>query len=380
MDFIDNSIGYAAGYFGTISKTTDAGLSWNLLNSGSTEYLESIDFINPNLGFVCGSNGQILKTTNAGATWNPTVTNTNIYLHDIAFFDSSNGFAIGQNSTILKTSNSGLTWDSVYGVQYGANLNAIKIITSQLVYAAGDSGKVLFSNDGGLNWNIIPSNTNNFIYGITAVDSSLYFFGENGTILKFTSASIPVELTSFNAAVNDNKVNLSWSTATELNNSGFQIQRLKASKIEVNENWQNIGFVNGIGTSTEAHTYSFQDHEITSGKYQYRLKQIDFDGSFEYSNIIAVEIGTPVEFILAQNFPNPFNPGTNISWQTPVSGQQILKVYDVLGNEVAILIDEFKSAGSYQVEFNAAKLSSGVYFYKLQVGSLTQTKKMQLIK
>ncbi|MBP9120517.1 MAG: T9SS type A sorting domain-containing protein, partial [Ignavibacterium sp.] len=172
----------------------------------------------------------------------------------------------------------------------------------------------------------------------------------------------------------------SWSTATEINNSGFQIQRLKASKIEVNENWQNIGFVNGIGTSTEAHTYSFQDHEITSGKYQYRLKQIDFDGSFEYSNIIAVEIGTPVEFILAQNFPNPFNPGTNISWQTPVSGQQILKVYDVLGNEVAILIDEFKSAGSYQVEFNAAKLSSGVYFYKLQVGSLTQTKKMQLIK
>jgi hypothetical protein len=212
------------------------------------------------------------------------------------------------------------------------------------------------------------------------VDTSLFIVGESGTILKFHNSIIPVELTSFSASVMDNNVNLNWSTATELNNSGFEIQRLKDLNTVQTNNWDNIGFVNGNGTSSETHSYTFQDHSITSGKYQFRLKQIDFDGSFEYSNIVEVEIGTPDKFILEQNYPNPFNPSTKISWQSPVDAHQKLTVYDLLGNEIATLIDEFRTAGSYETTFSAHQFSSGMYWYKIQIGEFISTKKMVLLK
>jgi len=191
---------------------------------------------------------------------------------------------------------------------------------------------------------------------------------------------IPVELVSFSGLILNDNVILNWNTATELNNSGFEIQRLKDSEIEKIQYWENIGFVNGNGTSSETHSYSFQDANPLSGKYKYRLKQIDFDGTFEYSSIIEVEIVKPEIFILDQNYPNPFNPSTIITWQSPVSSHQTLKIYDILGNEVATLVNEYKSAGNYEVEFDASKLSSGIYLYKLQAGEFISTKKMILIK
>jgi len=201
---------------------------------------------------------------------------------------------------------------------------------------------------------------------------------------------IPVELTSFTAFPQNNSVNLSWQTATETNNSGFKVERRKTID-ERSEEWNTIGFVSGNGTTTEPQSYSFVDENLSSGIYKYRLKQIDYDGTFTYlptgqagSNEIEVEI-TPSEFALEQNYPNPFNPSTSI--QYAIGNKQFvqLKVYDVLGNEIATLVNEEKSAGSYEVEFDVAQdsrpaIASGIYFYKLQAGEFIQTKKMILIK
>ena len=151
--------------------------------------------------------------------------------------------------------------------------------------------------------------------------------------------------------------------------------------------WEKIGFVTGKGTTTEIINYSFVDDELLTKKTFYRLKQIDFDGTFSYSDEVEVDVNTPLTFSLAQNYPNPFNPVTTIRYSIPnvtlsgVEGSRVqLKIYDVLGNEVATLENEYKSAGTYEVEFNAAKYTSGVYFYRLQAGSFVETKKMILLK
>ncbi|MBS4032853.1 MAG: T9SS type A sorting domain-containing protein [Ignavibacterium sp.] len=198
---------------------------------------------------------------------------------------------------------------------------------------------------------------------------------------------IPVELTSFTVNVSGNSVVLNWITASELNNSGFEIQRSVISNEERNLNWQPIGFVQGNGTTTQSNSYSFTDNNIYSPKYYYRLKQIDLNGTFTYSNEVEVDFSLPQAFSLEQNYPNPFNPGTTIKYSIPIvistEGRNLnvtLKVFDVLGNEVATLVDEYKPAGSYEVSFDASSISSGIYLYKLQVGTFFDMKKMILIK
>jgi len=191
-----------------------------------------------------------------------------------------------------------------------------------------------------------------------------------------TFEEIPVELISFIALVDLNNVTLTWSTATETNNRGFEIERKSADY-----NWEKIGFVNGNGTTTNISSYSYQDRNTVSGKYYYRLKQLDYDGSFSYSNEIEVDVNQlPTEFALHQNYPNPFNPVTTISYQLSAASNISLQLFDVLGNEVATLVNEPKEAGVYKVEFDASKLSSGVYFYKLQAGEFSFVKKLILTK
>jgi hypothetical protein len=197
----------------------------------------------------------------------------------------------------------------------------------------------------------------------------------------------PVELVSFSANVVNNTVSLNWKTATELNNSGFEIERSVISNEVRNLNWEKIGFVSGHGTTSESNTYSFSDENISIGKYSYRLKQIDFDGTFSFSNTIEVDLSLPQNFSLEQNYPNPFNPSTTIKYTIPnvtlsgVEGSRVtLKIYDVLGNEVSTLVNEYQPAGNYQINFDAKNLSSGIYFYRLQAGSFSQSIKMILLK
>ena len=188
--------------------------------------------------------------------------------------------------------------------------------------------------------------------------------------------TIPVELVSFNASLNQSNVSLSWTTATELNNRGFSVQR------KVSTQWQDLGFVEGKGTTTEINSYSYID-DISSiesnGKIHYRLKQIDYDGSYAFSSEVLVMM-TPAEYKLSQNYPNPFNPVTRINFQLPYASHVTLKIYDVIGSEVATLVNEIKAAGNYNLDFNASSLASGVYYYKLQAGDFVQNKKMILLK
>jgi hypothetical protein len=198
-------------------------------------------------------------------------------------------------------------------------------------------------------------------------------FGE--FILGSNDNSLPVELVAFTARNTAEGVQLTWRTASEQNNAGFEVQRRSEKASE----WQVLGFVRGAGTTAEAQSYTFLD-KSASGKVQYRLKQIDFDGQFEYSNVIEVDAGLPKVFALEQNYPNPFNPSTVMSYQLPVASNVSLKVYDVLGREVATLVNGRQEAGRYSVSFNAASFASGVYFYRLQAGNFVQTKKMMLVK
>jgi hypothetical protein len=186
---------------------------------------------------------------------------------------------------------------------------------------------------------------------------------------------LPVELSSFVSTVNINNVTLNWSTATETNNSGFDIER------NVNGQWSKVGNVAGNGTSTVSNSYSFTDRNLASGNYSYRLKQIDFNGNFEYFNLSnEVNIGIPSKFELSQNYPNPFNPSTNLEFGISELGFVSLKIYNTSGMEVATLVNETKAAGYYTVNFNASSLSSGIYFYTLQTNNFTSTKKMMLLK
>jgi hypothetical protein len=220
-----------------------------------------------------------------------------------------------------------------------------------------------------------------------------------------SDAPLPVELISFVSEVNGNKITLNWMTATEVNSYGFNVERsdtpLHFPSREGKEQsdrgvWETIGFVEGSGNSNSTKLYSFVDKDITSGSYSYRLKQIDIDGSYSYSNIVEVTCNMqPSTFELYQNYPNPFNPTTTIKYSIPaltpslsprerVSEGQVrvtLKVYDILGNEVATLVNEIKEPGVYEVEFDASQLPSGVYFYRLQNGSgINITRKLLLMK
>ena len=200
-----------------------------------------------------------------------------------------------------------------------------------------------------------------------------------------TDTNVPVELESFNVVVDCRNVLLKWNTKSEINNHGFEIQRTISSTV----NWKTIGFVEGYGTSTNNNVYSFSDNDLSVGKYLYHLKQIDFDGNYKFSNEIEVNVNSPLTFSLSQNYPNPFNPSTKIKYSIPADGTSLmksvqLKIYDILGREVATLVNENQKPGTYEIRFNPEtnikNPPSGIYFYQLKAGNNIQTKKMLLLK
>lgn len=191
---------------------------------------------------------------------------------------------------------------------------------------------------------------------------------------------LPVELISFIYFVYGNNVTLNWQTSSENNNSKFIIERNKTT--DGNNNvWSRAGSVPGNGTTSTSSDYTFIDRNLNSGVYKYRLKQEDFNGNFEYHYLSSnVQIGLPEKFDLSQNYPNPFNPVTKINYGLPNTNFVSLKVYDVLGKEVITLVNEKQNAGSYTVDFNGANLSSGVFFYRIQIAEFAEIKRMMLIK
>ena len=198
----------------------------------------------------------------------------------------------------------------------------------------------------------------------------------NFTIIRLKGDDpVPVELVSFSASSLSGNVVLEWTTATEINNRGFDVERKS-----FNSSYEVIGFVSGAGSTTELRNYSFTDANLSTGNYTYRLKQLDFDGTFEYSNEVSVDVIAPAVYSLEQNYPNPFNPSTSIDFSIAEPGLVNLSVYNLLGQEVKSLVNEFKEAGPHTIIFDASNLTSGVYFYKLESAQFSQTRKMLLTK
>ena len=247
-----------------------------------------------------------------------------------------------------------------------------------------------FNSDGIFSLGIGPNSA--FGYGVVIQsDGKIVFAGYarnyTGSIYKValvrvtgSSGPTPVELTAFSALANGDKVNLKWSTATEVNNYGFDVERSSG-----NESWEKIGFVAGHGNSNSPHNYTFTDQPTGGMSFSYRLKQIDNDGTYKYYDAITVNLDSPDKPELLQNSPNPFNPSTAIKFYIPNSSDVTIRIYDMLGKEVTTLYNKQTEAGSHIVYWNGRdrygrEAASGVYLYRLTAGSFTETKKMNLLK
>jgi uncharacterized protein (TIGR02145 family) len=196
-------------------------------------------------------------------------------------------------------------------------------------------------------------------------------------------STLPVELGLFTAIADGRTIQLKWSTKTEKNSDKFVIEKMNSSLGSI---WVHVGSVKAAVLRNSTKQYSFTDKNLQSGKYQYRLKMIDNDGTFEYSKVIETEVAMPKVFAVSQNYPNPFNPSTKIDYQVPVDAKVLMEVYNIAGQKVIELVNQQMSAGYYTVDFGASKLSSGVYIYRIVASdkatgkNFFSIKKMMLLK
>ncbi len=306
-----------------------------------------------------------------------------VYLRDGSILAGCYDPGLGEFG-IYKTTNNGLIWintNTISGLDYPSDF-VLDTNDDVYVFIGGlDYDGVYLSSNNGNSW---------VNYGLSgyhpvtclAIDSSGYLWAGSHLdgVYRTAGRTVPVELVSFSAEVNGNNVLLSWVTATEINNQGFEIKKQVMSSENGIGRWERIGFVEGSGTTTETKMYSFVDENLNPGKYKYRLKQIDFDGSFEYSKIVEIEIQLPVQFKLNQNYPNPFNPKTKIEFQLPQSTNVKLTVFNILGEKVTEIFNEELEAGFYSFYFDGKYHSSGTYIYSLQSDYYNAIRKMILLK
>ncbi len=428
VSYTDINTATAVGMSGVILRTTDGGINWGSQASGTSENLNSVSFTDADNGTAVGQSGVILRTTNGGTSWETQTSGTTVALWAVAFSDMNNGIAAGNSGTILRTTDGGTTWTpqtsgtngSIYGAcsvdantyylsgstpypvvvglilkttdggatwsQQNSNtimfLNSIAFSDADNGITGGLNGVIMHTTDGGADWEPMESNTGAMVRGMYLVDANTgYAVGDNGMILKLGDTPIPVELESFTGQADGDGIRLSWSTATETNNYGFNVERLS------NGTWLQLGFAGGSGTTTSRESYSFTDAKPLPGKNYYRLKQTDFDGTFKYSSTIEVSnAGSPSDYNLSQNYPNPFNPATTINYALPTDSHIKILVYNALGELAEVLVNGMKPAGSYSVTWNASKYPSGLYLCKIEASAadgksnFSSVKKMILMK
>ena len=395
VSFVNNNIGFAAGYNSSstaaIIKTTDGGNNWTSLSPGISDLLYSIYFYNESYGAAVGANGAMVITTDAGNSWTDRSLGSGYTFSSVQIVDDSFFVTAGYNYSVFPAI--GIVFISTDGGANWANrsngivepLNSVYFTNEYVGTAAASYGKIYKTTDGGMNWTVELSGTDNSLHAITSIDgNNIFTVGAGGTILKSGEVT-PVEIFSFSGESNGNNAVLRWKTASETNNLGFEIQRSLISASNKHSVFEKIGFIQGNKTTTSLHNYSFTDENLSPGSYRYRLKQIDYEGTFCYSGEVCIKIISPSIYSLSQNYPNPFNPSTTIEYSIPREAKVNIKVFNILGEVVCNLVNEYKRAGNYKVNFsvydgNASNLSSGIYFYRIQAGNFVQTKKMILLK
>jgi len=329
---IDKYTSFIAGEKGTILNTTDNGENWNSLTSGTVNNLNCIDFVTPNIGYVVGDNGTVLKTTDGGAHWHSQNTVTK-KLNGVSFISPDKGVAVGNDGIILRTINGGVNW--IPQTISDAALFSVWLHSDTGV-AVGEYGSVFITTNGGSSWFKNDVGITDYHVNFNSVNFSDQ---KNGTIVGSDGIVLRTSDGGFNWIEQRSGTNLSLYCVNFINNDYGMI---------VGSSGTILRTTNGGETDVKNYPYDMVD--------------------------------VPNEFALSQNYPNPFNPTTKIHFQVPKTGLVTLKVYDVLGREVTTLLNEVKQPGTYEIEWNASALASGIYFYQLQSGSFTDVKKMILIR
>ncbi len=286
------------------------------------------------------------------------------------------------NNTACEILNGNLLVININGptpsTQTNFNTRVAKIDNTALTHRLGRFRVSGVSNPAGymgLEWKTVNQGVYTLIFSLEPF-SPFFSFEAVINAINPDNEPLPVELTSFVAATKNNSVTLSWKTATETNNYGFEVERMAN-----NSNWSKIGFVSGSGNSNSPKDYSFTDNNLFGGgnKFYYRLRQVDNDGQYEYSDIVEAEV-IPQQLELSQNYPNPFNPVTTIRFSLPVQTQLKINIYNMIGELVKTVSEGLYEAGFYSISFDASQLSSGTYIYRLESDYLVQSKKMILLK
>lgn len=403
----------------TVYKTTDKGLTWMRSGNGFPSNLVFIkDLATSGDNIIAATYEGIYYSSDNGSNWYP----SNLAGQNIESVTASGGFAytLVLGSGIYRSGNNGLSWSLVLqssvdyvdiaaldnnafagsffqGARYSPNYGSIWYTSngypsdaSVFVIGPVGNGMVLAGTDLEPSWIYVSFNNGEYYSPYSDglfENASVEAFASNETfnfagtdyngVWRRYLPGVPVELVSFTSVVNDNSVNLLWETATETNNYRYEIYRFNQN---ISNEWQRIGFIEGKGTTNERNNYSFIDDNLDAGIYKYKLKQLDFDGSFKYSQEVEAEVKPLTEFTLYQNFPNPFNPTTIIYYSIPADGKVSIVVYNLLGEKLTTLVDDEIEAGNHQVKFDAFEFNSGIYIYTLTAGSFKQSKKMILLK
>lgn len=337
----------------------------------------------PNI-IIVGDNGYgISRSTDYGLTWTQVFT-TFGETPIIAIDKNVPGLAWATKWSggggFLKSTDYGQTWTSIPYFN-GRNMWGLSIAPQLSDYLINGeySGSSYITHNGGTTWTVVSNPSSNYAYHVVDTTTVFAAFG-SGLFKLFSPWFIPVELTSFTGKVVGDKIVLNWRTSTETNNRGFDIESSSDNKV-----FDKVGFVPGYGTTTESHSYSFSLNVNKSDKQYFRLRQIDFDGTSDYSNVVEVVSPTPFNYSISQNYPNPFNPSTKISFALPVDAKVKVSIYNALGQKITDLTDQQYSAGRYDLNFKAGNISSGLYFYIIEAkgndgSSFVNTKKMILLK
>ncbi|PJA96806.1 MAG: hypothetical protein CO129_04565 [Ignavibacteriales bacterium CG_4_9_14_3_um_filter_34_10] len=316
--------------------------------SGSNCFIDGVKLVGARTNGYLGNPG--ISGTNAIGP-----SSTNIFTANSTMFAFNNGGGANQGFEIR------IPFDEL-GVTSTGTLTGFAFVTSETAF---------FSNV------TVPGNVSGDNLGFNpdfgAISGGVY---HSGAVL------LPVELTSFNATLVNDGVMLNWTTATEVNNYGFEIERQILKQVQNDSNgWEKIGFVQGHGNSNSPKDYTFTDTDVQSGTYEYKLKQVDFSGTYSYSDVVSVSVAMNLQKMVLDVYPNPFNPTTTISFVLPKASRVNLVVYDITGQKVAELIDnEFMESGNHKLSFNGSDLASGIYISVLQAEGMQIVKKMQLIK
>jgi len=382
---INNSNGYI--FIGTgalgIWRTTDNGDNWDQILFGENcSGINSLIINSSGYIFAGTIQGGTFRSIDNGDNWVQIIQGlTELQILSLAINSSGDIFTGTSGGGTFRSTNNGDNWVQINQGLTGQGLYVYSLATNSNgdIFAGTDDG-VFRSTDNGDNW--VQKNqglSNKYTFSLAINSNGNIFAGTEGGIFRSLESTLPVELTSFIATINNDKLELNWKTATEVDNYGFEIERASSITTPL-QRWEKIGFVKGNGNSNSPKEYSFTDNSLYGGsKFKYRLKQIDTDGQFEYSEVVEVEV-VPTQFELSQNYPNPFNPSTTIRFSLPQATQIKINLYNMIGEQVATIAEGMYETGNHKVTFNASSLPSGTYIYRLESITFVQVKKMLLLK